>query len=248
MIAVHLRLAMRDLCIESAGHDDHQVGLRGGVPLPGLLLRLLTDEAEHILAAGVVDQLRGPVAGDIGRIEPLERDHPRSPRAPHGQPDPIDSGRGLTDQIHGSVLGVCGLCDRSGIAQDLSHSVRIERDHQRLAVDLLGDLPDVLVGDGADLAQRLGDDQVGLEVLEHLGVELVDRFAAERELLDGRVDLRRRESGGKLVSRHSRERRGRRRVVALMGDGDDVVPEAEREHHLGRGGNQAYDAHTRSKI
>jgi 4a-hydroxytetrahydrobiopterin dehydratase len=28
-----------------------------------------------------------------------------------------------------------------------------------------------------------------------------------------------------------------------MGDGDDVVTEAEREQHLGGGGNQAYDAH-----
>ena len=56
-------------------------------------------------------------------------------------------------------------------------------------VDLLGDRPDVVVGDRAHRAQRLGDDQVGLQLVQRVGVELVDRLAGQRALLDGGVDL-----------------------------------------------------------
>ena len=40
---------------------------------------------------------------------------------------------------------------------------RVERDHLGRRGQALGDGPDVVVGDGADRAQRLGHDQVGLE-------------------------------------------------------------------------------------
>ena len=45
--------------------------------LPGDHLRGLARQAEHVLAAGELDQLRRPVAGDVDRVEPLER----APRA-----------------------------------------------------------------------------------------------------------------------------------------------------------------------
>ena len=52
-----------------------------------------------------------------------------------------------------------------------------------------GEVGDLLVGDRADRAQRLRDDQVGLQARERVAVELVDRFALERALAHGRVDL-----------------------------------------------------------
>ncbi len=102
------------------------------------------------------------MAGREGRIEPFERDHARSRRGPHGQADAVDPPGGLADQLDSRILGVCGLCDRSSIAENLSNRVRIERDDHRLAVELLGDLLDVVHGDRAHLAERLRDDQVGL--------------------------------------------------------------------------------------
>ena len=113
---------------------------------------------------------------------------------------------------------------------------------------LLGDLPDVVNGDGAHLAERLGDDQVGLQLVQKLRVELVDRLARERALLDRGVDLRRGEPRRQLVARDPWQLADGGWVVALMSDGDDFVAEAEREEHLGRRRDQAYDAHMRSTI
>ena len=55
-----------------------------------------------------------------------------------------------------------------------------------------GHLEDVLVGDGADVADLLGDDQVGLQGGQTLLVELVERPALADDPLHGRVDLARR--------------------------------------------------------
>ena len=48
---------------------------------------------------------------------------------------------------------------------------------------------DLVVGDRADRAQRLGHDQVGLELAQQVGVELVDRLAGGGALAHGGVDL-----------------------------------------------------------
>ena len=55
----------------------------------------------------------------------------------------------------------------------------------------LGDLAHVVVGDGADLAHLLGDDQVRLEAPRAVrrGVEFVDRLALLRALANLAIDL-----------------------------------------------------------
>ena len=62
----------------------------------------------------------------------------------------------------------------------------------------------VVDADGAHRAQRLSDDQVGLEVLQALGVELVDGLAALGVLAHGRVDLGRAQPAGQAVARDVR--------------------------------------------
>jgi hypothetical protein len=121
--------------------------------------------------------------------------------------------------------------------------VWVQRDHHRLGVDLLSDLPHVVVGDRAHGAQRLGDDEVGRELVQHLGVEFVDRFAGQRALLDRGVDLGRAEPGGQHVARHLRQILRPRRIIALVRDPDDAVAEPEREQQLGGGWDEADDAH-----
>ena len=111
-------------------------------------------------------------------------------RAAHRQPDAVDPRRGVADQLDGGVPAVGRLRERPRVAQHLADRVWVERDHPRVRLDLLGDRADVVVGDRAHRAQRLGDDQVGSQVVEGLDVELVDRLAGERALLDGGVDLR----------------------------------------------------------
>ena len=52
------------------------------------------------------------------------------------------------------------LRDRADVGQRLADRVRVERDHARPGRQLGGERGDLVVGDGADRAQRLGHDQV----------------------------------------------------------------------------------------
>jgi hypothetical protein len=74
----------------------------------------------------------------------------------------------------------------------------------RLARDAVRHGAHVVDADRADRAQLLGDDEVGLEVAQAVGVELVDRLAALGALADGRVDLAGREARGETVARDVR--------------------------------------------
>ncbi len=208
-------------------------GARGDHLLPGPLRGVLAGEPEDVRAAGELDQLRRPVTGGERRVEPLERGDARPAGVSDGQPDAVDARCGVAHELDRGVLGVGRLGERARIAEHLADGVRVERDHARMALDLVRDGADVVVGDRAHRAQRLGDDQVRPEFVEQLRVELVDRFAGQRPLLDGRVDLRGREPARQHVPRDPRQLQRRGRVVALVGHGDKVGTQAEREQHLG---------------
>jgi hypothetical protein len=195
------------------------------------------------VAAGVVDQLRCPVPGGERRIEPLERGDADRLGAADGEPHPVDSRGGVLDELHGGILAAGRLRQGPRVTEHLTHRVGIERDHLRPGLDLLRDRPDVIEGHRADRAQRLGDDQVRSEVAERVAVQLVDRLAGERSLLDGGVDLPRGQPCGQHVARDPGQLARGRRVVALVRDGDKVRTEAKREQHLGRRWDQAHDSH-----
>ena len=139
------------------------------------------------------------------------------------------------------------LAEPDHVLEHLAERARVLLEHPRLARQPRGDLEHVLVGDGADVADRLGDDQVRRQLGQPLLVELVERPA----LADASPSPPRR-------SRRRRARRAARcwvrwgseracgRVVALVGDRDDALAEPEGEEHLRRGGNQAGDAHAAS--
>ena len=115
--------------------------------------------------------------------------------------------------------------------------------HLRLRRDLLRDRAHVVDRDGAHLAERLGHDQVRLELAQPLRVQLVEVLAALRALAHGGVDLRRREPLRDDRARQVWQLRGLWRIIALVSDPDDVGAESEREQRLGSGGNEACYAH-----
>ena len=89
---------------------------------------------------------------------------------------------------------------------------------------------------GADVTQILGDDQVGREFFESLGVDGVEAFAARDVFANLAVDFRRR-----CVVRNSRLDddslgAGRGRKVAFVADADDLAVETEGEENFGGGG------------
>ena len=204
---------------------------------------MLAGQAEHVDAAGVLDQLRGPVAGDEDRVEPLERGDPHRLLRAHGEAHLVDPARGVLDEVDAGVLGVGRGGERPGVAEHLAERVRVERDHLRLGLDPLRDLDDVVVGDRADRAQRLRDDQVGLQRAQPLLVERVDRLALLGQLAHRAIDLGGREPGADQVARDLGQLERLRGVVALVCHGGDLVAQPQREQHLGRGGDEGDDAH-----
>jgi hypothetical protein len=124
------------------------------------------------------------------------------------------------------------------VGEHLAERRRVERDDLRLRRQPLRDRAHVVEGDGADLAHRLGDDQVHLELLERRLVELVERLAAPGALAHRGVDRGRFQALGNHAAREVGELFGAGRVVTLVSDRGHAVAEAEREQQLGRGRNQ----------
>ena len=75
--------ARAPLDVPAAGHRDDDVGAERRTSAPHSTSgRLQARRPGDVLAAGDRDHLRHPVAADVGRVEPLERDHPRARLAP----------------------------------------------------------------------------------------------------------------------------------------------------------------------
>jgi hypothetical protein len=208
---------------------------------------VLAGEAEHVHAAGQLDDLRRPVPGDEDRVEPLDGDDRDALGAADGDADGVDAGALARDELDRRVARVGELGDGAHVAERLAERVRVERDDVRVGRDRAGHLAHVVVADRAHRAQLLGDDEVGLEVVQEIGVELVDRLAALGVLADGGVDLGRRQVRRQPVARDVRQRARRFGEVALVRDPDDVVAEPEREEQLGCVWDEADDPHAQQQ-
>ncbi len=223
------------------GHDD--VGLGGHDLGPRALLGVLTGQAEHVLAAGVVDELRRPVPGGVHRVQPFERGDAHRLGLPHGQPHAVDPAGRAGHELDALVAPAGGQGQRAHVAHDLAERVGVERDDLGLGLDPLRDRTHVLVGHGTHRAQRLGDDEVGLELGQQVLVEAVDGLAGLGELAHPRVDLDRGQALGDHAVGDVGELGSLGRVVALVGDGDHLVAEPEREEQLGGRGHEGHDPH-----
>jgi hypothetical protein len=180
------------------------------------------------------------VAGGEGGVEPLGDEHAHRRR-------PGDRRRRRGDpRLHLARHGIAALLDPDPAGDDphrlghLRQRARIEREHVGVEAAHAGH---VLARDGADVAQVLGDDEVGLEVADQRVVERIERPAVEHgrahrgvvvaasQLV--RVDPRRRDDG---------ELGNARRVVAFGGAPDEQIGAAERADDLGGAGEEGADA------
>ena len=185
------------------------------------------------------------------RVEPLEADDARrragrrrAARDTRPRRAPRRSRRRL-DQVDGGVLGLGHRADRRDRVEDALDRRRLERDDRDVGVDRAGDLVDLAVADRADAAQLLGQDQVGLGGRERLLVERVQRRAAVDRRRRRRRWISRDERVAQVVDAagHDRLADRPRRAVALVGDADELVAEAEGADDLGRRREEGDDAH-----
>ena len=141
------------------------------------------------------------MAGDEDRLEPLDSHNALAVRLAHRDLDLVDPGSLASNQIECSVARVRGLRDGADVAHRLAESLRIEADHLRRRVKALRDRPYVVVADRAHRAERLGHDEVGLEVGKQVLVERVDRLTAVHSLTHRFIDLGVPEPGRQQVAR-----------------------------------------------
>ncbi len=218
----------------AAGHRHHHRRGRGLQLGPSDGARLLAGQAQHVDAAGHLDHLRHPVAAREHRVQPLQRRHRHRLGRGHGVLHVVQPLGGHLHQLLALVGHAGGLGQARHVGQHLADRGGVQRDHRGLGRQPLGHRAHVVVGDGADLAHRLGHDQVGVLLGQRLLVELVQRLALAHVLAHGGVDLGRRQPLGDHAGGQVGQLRGRRRVVALVRYCHDAVAQAELEQHLGR--------------
>ena len=224
-------------------HSRDDLRLRRCDGAPGRLLGVLAGKAEHVDAAGELDQLRRPVARGEDRVEPLDRSDHRPLGTLHRHAHAIDASALAGDEVERGVARSRRRGDGADVAHRLADRLRIECDHLRARGDHLGLLDDFVVGDRADRAQLLGDDQVGLQLAQELGIELVDGALAGDRGAHGGVDLARRQALRQTVPGHAWQLERTCGMIALVRHRDDIVAEPEREEQLGCVRHERNDPH-----
>ena len=116
-------------------------------------------------------------------------------RPTHGSCHVIEAASKIGDDQAGVVGGAGRLAGAHDRRQHLVERHRVERQHIGRAGQVRQRLVDLRHVDGAHRAQILGDDEIGVEVLEGTPVEPVQVFAGLHPLLDHGVDLRRCQPG-----------------------------------------------------
>ena len=100
------------------------------------------------------------------------------------------------------------------------------------------------IADRAHRAQLLGQDQVGIGLLEGGLIEVVDRRSAVDRIADPPVDLAAvAPTRSSDIARHDRQADDFGRPVALVGDPDELVAQPEGADDLGGGRQEGDDPH-----
>ena len=235
--------------VEPAWHQQEHLRVHLGHRVPRGLDRRLPVGTEQLPATGAPDLLGHPVAGRERRIEPLETDDARRPSAgvAPGLDLLLDGTEPLAQRLHEVDRGVLGLghrADRGDRVEDALDGGGLERDHRDVCVDGAGDLVDLAVAHGADAAQLLGQDEVGLGGGQRRLVQRVERGAAMDRSRDEPVDVARRRRRQVMdAPRHDRLADDLGRVVALVRDAHELIAESDGAHDLGGRREERDDAH-----
>src|SRR5437763_1369572 len=133
--------------------------------------------AEEVAAAGTLDQLRDPVARRHQRIEPLQaRDRRPMNAARTPDRDALDTFLQLTDNLPAFLRRLQRVRHLLDALPYLCEIIRRQRDDPGLFCEpgAEGQL-NVLFADSTDLALCLRDDDVGLQLLQEVRIDAVDR-------------------------------------------------------------------------
>src|SRR5262249_30451194 len=140
----------------------------------------------------------------------------------------------FADNPDRALLSPGGFTDLLNGLENPAETGRLEGEDAAMAFEPVDRLLDDLVGDGADVAEFLRQDEIWVETFQEVVVEHVDATAGVDSARDMVVDLT---AAARLMiegaARDDREARRFRREIALVGHGHELVAAFEREDDLG---------------
>jgi len=129
------------------------------------------------------------------------------------------------------------------LPKDILEALRLERHQLGARLQAAGGLLDNRVGDGAHVAELLRQDEVRLQGGQAVGVKPVDAAAIVDQPPDVAIDVQAGTHRGQDTRRDHRPGPHGWRVIAFVGDGHEVILQAERANDLGRARKEGGDPH-----
>jgi hypothetical protein len=199
--------------------------------------------AEQIEATGEFDQFRHPVAGSHEGIQPFDAGDGRALRQMAGSRG--DAFNAIF-QERDHLLAAVGDAERPGDSQDvvpdIGQSVRGEGQNARSETARAADrLLDFGQTDGANFALGLCEDEVGPQLFQPGGVNVIDRQSVLQEGVDLAIDVETGRLEVQLRSSAGREVANGRREITFVRPSDELIAQAKLADDLRAAGQQRND-------
>ena len=174
--------------------------------------------AKQIQTTGEINQFRHPVAGGHQGVQPFNAGDGRVLRQMAGsRGDALNAIFQSRDHLHAAFGNAERPGDFQNVVPDIGQCVRRERQNARLETDPAADcLFHFGQTDRANFALRLRQDEIGPQLFQLPGVDLIDRQGILQQGIDLAIDL---EAGGldvQLRSSAGREPANGRRKITFV--------------------------------
>ena len=205
---------------------------------------------EQVPAAGHRHQSRHPVTGGHERIDPLDRRDRRLVRQ-----GGCRGRNGVHPRLQARDNGLRRVAcaerraDAADVGPQIVQSGRLAGDDPGFDTGPVADRRlDIGQAGAADFALVLGDDHVGPEVAQQIGVDPVDRQAVPHQILDPAVDFRAGPADVELRGGQHGQLLHAGRIVAFVGPADQIVAAPQGGNDFGGATDQGNDAHGKAAL
>ena len=200
--------------------------------------------AQRIVAACDLDQLRSPVAGAKWRVDPFHQETARPMLdLDRSFADRFDASRQARHDFLGTPGHTARFANAADVVADIRETGRLEAHDLGRTGQSLGQPRHRSVAYGADVAKLLGKDYVRPQIAQERLVDGVDGALLAQGPPHPLVHFFARQANAvNRAMRNAGTGVGVAREIALVGDADHVVHQAERGRDLSRRGQERNDS------
>ena len=231
--------------VKPARREDGDVHLLGADLVPGELPRPLTCRRQYGHPSGGDNHVGDPMAGVVRRIGPLQHQDPGPTSSRYPLLHCLEPSAKPGHQLLRAVACAGRDSDGADAGDDIVETTRVERDHLGMAPDDRERLLDRSGGHGADPAEILSQDEIGIDGTDSSVVEGVDGLPGCHASAHRGVDLvcAQRTVGWQDRAGDDRHGPGRLRVVAVEAHATELIPKPKLVDDLGGRREQRDDSH-----